>query len=164
MNHSFEWKPQGAYAAATLSWSWPEGSIRAGLRSLCRDLLAARRLGPPLRDRQHTAPRLVSAEDLRGVSNDESGTDRPDRSPSLPRGSCGGAHTLLVVERGTGASLLACANLTPADLPLTVDVAGRRAILSTEQPRYGGGRTLEARVERLAPYELILFALRGWRS
>jgi maltooligosyltrehalose trehalohydrolase len=38
------------FAAAKLSWSWPEGTPRAGLRRLYRDLLTARREWPALRD------------------------------------------------------------------------------------------------------------------
>ena len=54
---AFTWQgevpdPQGeeTFASAKLSWSWPEGTHRAGLRRLYRDLLAARREWPALRD------------------------------------------------------------------------------------------------------------------
>ena len=41
---------QATFASARLSWSWPEGTARAGLRRLYRDLLTARREWPALRD------------------------------------------------------------------------------------------------------------------
>ena len=57
---AFAWQgevpdPQGeeTFASARLSWSWPEGTHRAGLRRLYRDLLAARREWPALRDFEH---------------------------------------------------------------------------------------------------------------
>ena len=37
---------EATFASARLSWSWPEGTFRAGLRRLYRDLLAARREWP----------------------------------------------------------------------------------------------------------------------
>ncbi len=56
---SFQWgteipDPQSpdTFAAAKLGWSWPEGSPQAQLRRLYRDLLAARRRWPALRDRR----------------------------------------------------------------------------------------------------------------
>lgn len=128
------------FASAQLTWSWPEGSRQAGLRYLYQDLLTARRQWTPLRDRQHTTARLVSGRSAQG-----------EEPP------------LLVVERGAGDSLLACANLAPVETPLAVDVDGRQAVLSTEQPRYGGERSLAIAVQRLAPYELILFASRKGR-
>ena len=151
------------YAAAKLDWSWPEDSLQAGVRSLYQDLLTARRHWPPLRDSQHTATRLVAVEESGRCSKGESLANYCHWSPTHFGGSSGGAHTLLIVERGTGDSLLACANLAPVDLPLVVDVDGCPAILSTEQARYGGGRTLATAVERLAPYELIIFARGEWR-
>ena len=44
---------EATFAASRLSWSWPEGSPRAGLRRLFHDLLAARRRWPALRDFVH---------------------------------------------------------------------------------------------------------------
>jgi maltooligosyltrehalose trehalohydrolase len=46
-------------ASARLSWSWPEGTPRAGLRRLYQDLLAVRREWPALRDFDKRAARLL---------------------------------------------------------------------------------------------------------
>ncbi len=40
---------EATFESAPLSWSWPEGTARAGLRRLYRDLLAARREWPATR-------------------------------------------------------------------------------------------------------------------
>ena len=45
--------------SAVLSWSWPD-PIRAGLRTLYRDLLRLRRESPALRDFRHPGVRLLS--------------------------------------------------------------------------------------------------------
>jgi maltooligosyltrehalose trehalohydrolase len=54
--------PHGAetFGSAKLSWSWPEGSPRAGLRRLYRDLLAARRGWPAMRDFERRSARLLA--------------------------------------------------------------------------------------------------------
>src|SRR5262249_46570539 len=49
---------EATFAAARLSWSWPEGTVHAGLRCLYVDLLAARRVWPACRDFTHRAARL----------------------------------------------------------------------------------------------------------
>jgi maltooligosyltrehalose trehalohydrolase len=50
---------EATFAASRLSWSWPEGSIHAGLRRLYQDLLAARRRWPALRDFTHRTACLL---------------------------------------------------------------------------------------------------------
>ena len=47
-----------SFAASKLQWSWPEGSWHAGLRLLYRDLLAARRDWPELRDLKYRRAEL----------------------------------------------------------------------------------------------------------
>jgi hypothetical protein len=74
----------------------------------------------------------------------------------------GDERVLLALQRGSDGELLACANLTPLELPLAVDVGGRRRLLSTEDQRYGGGRTGEAGLRRLGPYELVIFGQAEW--
>ena len=66
---AFAWKgevpdPQGedTFASAKLSWSWPEGTQRAGLRRLYRDLLSARREWPALRDFERRSAHLLPDE------------------------------------------------------------------------------------------------------
>ena len=51
---------EGTFASARLSWSWPEGTARAGLRRLYRDLLTARREWPALRDFVNRSARLIT--------------------------------------------------------------------------------------------------------
>jgi maltooligosyltrehalose trehalohydrolase len=139
-NMAFQWKteipdPQdpATFQAARLNWSWPEGSPHSQLRRLYRDLLSARRRWPALRDRQHTAARLWSA-------------------------------TVLILQRGHDRSLIACANLTSAHSSLPeLELADRSLILSTEEPRYGGARAVRQPIDRLLPYELIVFGPSGWR-
>ncbi len=53
---------ESTFAAARLSWSWPNGSLRAGIRRLYADLLTARRRWPTLRDFTHRTARLVPDE------------------------------------------------------------------------------------------------------
>jgi maltooligosyltrehalose trehalohydrolase len=129
---------EATFAAACLSWQWPDGSRQAGLRALYRDLLAARRQWPPLRDRAWTTAQRVPAPDAQG-----------------------GQHELLVIRRG-GGQLLACANVTPCELPLTVDVGQRQWLLSTAEQRYGGDRTPETSRARLQPYELVIWGDAAW--
>src|SRR5262249_46950288 len=83
---AFAWQgevpdPHGedTFESARLSWSWPEGTPRAGLRRLYRDLLAARREWPALRDFQRRAAR---------PPGHEQGRAPPRRGPR--RGAPGG--------------------------------------------------------------------------
>jgi maltooligosyltrehalose trehalohydrolase len=50
---------ESTFESAKLSWSWPEGTPRGGLRQLYQDLLAARRTWPALRDFTHRSARLL---------------------------------------------------------------------------------------------------------
>jgi maltooligosyltrehalose trehalohydrolase len=114
------------FAAAKLHWAWPEGSDHARRRLLYQDLLAARRLWPALRDRRHTAARLLG-------------------TPSSPN------PVLLSIERGGRNGLLAVANLTQEKQPMPdVELRGRRLLLSTEDARYGGVRSSLA-----SPFERV---------
>jgi maltooligosyltrehalose trehalohydrolase len=117
------------FAGAKLAWHWPDGSLQAGLRQLYRDLLRARRAWPPLRDRQHTAARVI-----------------------------GENETVLELKRGSSPDLIAWANLTPSPQPVSwAFPPEHRLLLSTEQPRYRGGRSGGEEVKHLMPYELIAF-------
>ena len=53
---------ESTFAAARLSWSWPEGTHRDGLRRLYGDLLRARKEWPALRDYTNRTVRLVGNE------------------------------------------------------------------------------------------------------
>ncbi len=105
------------FVAAKLGWAWPEGSAQAQLRQLYQDLLAARRRWPALRDRRHTHARLLN------------GSESKDSA-------------VLVLQRGGDGGLLVLANLTMQNLSITaLELGGRNLLLSTEDVRYGGGRT-----------------------
>ena len=122
---------EATFAAARLSWSWPEGSQRAGLRRLYADLLAARRTWPALRDLSHRTVRLIPDED----------------TPNL-----------LYMIRGVGSEreLHVYFNLTGNAQPLPGDVG--EMCFSSEADRYGGKRAAESRLEQLRPYECIVSA------
>jgi maltooligosyltrehalose trehalohydrolase len=123
---------EATYQAAKLSWSWPEGSHRAGLRRLYADLLAARRNWPALRDFKHRTVRLL-----------------PDEQTPV----------LLHLVRGRGAmgELHAYFNLTEQWQPLpTAAPKGRAMLFSSETVRYHGGRQPGMDLEQLRPYECVV--------
>ncbi len=122
---------EATFAAARLSWSWPEGSQRAGLRRLYADLLAARRTWPALRDLSHRTVRLLPDEN----------------SPNL-----------LYMVRGVGSEreLHVYFNLTENAQPLPGDVG--EMCFSSEADRYGGKRAAGSGLEQLRPYECIVSA------
>lgn len=125
------------FAAARLSWSWPDGTHHAHLRQLHQDLLRARRQWPALRDRRHTRARL-------GRDATES-TERP-------------ASSLLIIERGMNPGIVAYANLGDHSRSLEDEFADRQdRIFSTEDARYGGAREAEVAGGVLLPYELLIF-------
>ena len=139
---AFQWgseipDPQepATFASAKLSWQWPAGSPQAGLRRWYEDLLAARRKWPPLRDRGYTFTSLTLEREA----------------------------AMLMLTRGTGDNLVACANLTAesrAFRPLSPD--SRPLLLSSAEQRYGGPHAPGEPWQRLYPYELALFGNREW--
>jgi len=146
---AFNWQaevpdPQDSatFASARLRWLWPEGSPHAQIRALYADLLIARRRWPALRDRQHTVAWLQA-------------------------GSLTEAHdsaTVLILQRGHDPGIVAYANLTSQITPLPkTELAGQPLILSTEEPRYGGTRSVAQPVEKLRPHELLIFGPSEWR-
>jgi maltooligosyltrehalose trehalohydrolase len=125
------------FAAARLTWTWPEGSPHSQLRQLYQDLLAARRQWPALRDRRHTVARLLN------VSDPDGQTDQP---------------ALLLLQRGGDGGLLAVANLSIQSEPVAdVDLRGRKLLLSTEDSRYGGSRAQCHPCDQILPHELLIF-------
>jgi len=131
------------FAAAKLRWSWPEGSLHAQLRQLYRDLLAARRQWPALRDRQGMTARVIG--------NDDPDGPEPNGQPPV-----------LVLQRGGDSGLVAVANLTAQSVAFPpLELRSARLLLSTEDVRYGGSRRVDRLLERLFPYELALFRETG---
>ncbi|HVS37219.1 MAG TPA: malto-oligosyltrehalose trehalohydrolase [Gemmataceae bacterium] len=118
---------EATFAACRLSWSWPEGTPRAGLRRLYRDLLTARRRWPALRDFAHRRARLL-----------------PDSSePNV-------LHMIRGGEREE--ELHVYFNLTDRVQPL--DDGGRRRLFRSEAERYGGVNDAEG-MQELRPYECV---------
>ncbi|MBU4399574.1 MAG: hypothetical protein KKE86_09605 [Planctomycetes bacterium] len=76
--------------------------------------------------------------------------------PSLP------LSNILILERGVGPGLIACANLTAEALPLPMlELSNRALLLSTEAIRYGGRRDADRPLDGLLPYEMLLFGPKG---
>jgi maltooligosyltrehalose trehalohydrolase len=127
------------FVSARLDWAWPEGSPQAQRRNLYRDLLAARRSWPALRDRQHTTARLRKSPQAK----------TPD---------------LLVVHRGRGNALRIVANLSATTASIAaLELEGRPLLLTTEDVRYGGSRTaiLPKELNVVLPHELLVFDAGG---
>lgn len=115
------------FAAAVLSWEWPSGTEQAGLRSLYRTLLAARRTCPALADRRHTAARLVDD------------------------------GSLLELRRGRSPSLVAWLNLSTDAVSFDPSrCEGRSILLSTAEARFGGRRQALDELNELLPHELLV--------
>jgi maltooligosyltrehalose trehalohydrolase len=124
---------EATFASARLSWSWPDGSSRAGLRLLYQDLLKARRHSPILRDFTHRTARLF-----------------PER----------GKPAILHLVRGTGgpaSEIHAYFNLTewPQAAPRWAE-RGHAVLFSSEAARYQGCRSGGGAVQRLEPFECIV--------
>jgi maltooligosyltrehalose trehalohydrolase len=122
------------FASARLSWSWPEGAPRAGLRRLYHDLLAARRQWPALRDFERRNARLL---------------------PDATNGP------VLELFRGPALSeqkLRIYFNLSDQPQPLPDDDArGQRILFSSEWPHYCGGRKELRSFDPLLPSECVVF-------
>ncbi|OYW20444.1 MAG: hypothetical protein B7Z55_07255, partial [Planctomycetales bacterium 12-60-4] len=124
-------------ASAELTWSWPVGSLHAGLRNLYRDLLQLRRLLPALGDYRHRHAELTA-----GDSGD-----------------------LLTVRRGdpdrSGARLLAVFNLSERPqrclLPKWPECP---LLLRSEVARYGGTPGEVPQEPTLHGWEFAVFAPR----
>jgi maltooligosyltrehalose trehalohydrolase len=124
---------ESTFAASRLTWSWPAGSQREGLRRLYRDLLAARRHWPALGDFRQKEARLLPDQDQAAVLE-------------LVRGSA----------REPDTRLHAYFNLTDRPQPLP-EAAGPRGVwlFSSEADRYGGNRPPGEPLRQLWPYECV---------
>ncbi len=127
---------EATFTASRLSWSWPEGSAREGLRRLYQDLLTARRTWPALRDFRHRTARLW-----------------PDEGRAAVLHLVHGAG-----ERGSEAVLDVYFNLTGEFQPLPDAIRpGCVARFSSEACRYHGDRPPDEPPGRLWPYECTAF-------
>jgi maltooligosyltrehalose trehalohydrolase len=145
---SFNWRgevpdpdAEATFAASRLSWSWAEGSDRAGLRRLYADLLAARRAWPALRDFAHRTVHLFSRGDSATVLE-------------LIRGGR---------EAEPGRTVHAFCNLTDEPLPLPPGATeAGKLLFSSEAASYRGGRQDLGR--DLLPMECLVFGPPGWQA
>lgn len=121
-----------SFTASRLSWSWPDGSPRAGLRQLYRDLLAARHQWPALRDFVNRKARLL-----------------PDPAEG----------PVLEFVRGAGPGALhAYFNLSANMQPLPPEAPeGVRMRHSSEWHSYGGPRAAGDALPELYPFECVVF-------
>lgn len=128
---------EATFAAARLSWSWPEGTVRAGLLRLYADLLAARRAWPALRDRQNRAARLLPNKEVGPVLE-------------LIRGG---------IEPQAGRTVQAYFNLSDRYYMYypVGPTGGDRLLFSSEAARYHGQRGPGASLMELLPFECLVF-------
>jgi maltooligosyltrehalose trehalohydrolase len=132
---------ESTFAAARLSWSWPEGTPRAGLRRLYADLLTARRQWPALGDFR-------------------------DRTAQLQPGAEGGF--LLELVRGgpavePGKTVQIHFNLPDRRQP-PPRALDAELLFTSEAERYGGVRRAGTRPGELLPFECVAFGPTGWQK
>jgi maltooligosyltrehalose trehalohydrolase len=129
------------FGAAKLSWSWTEGTSRAGLRRLYRDLLCARREWPALSDFERRSARLLSDA---------------ERGPILE---------LIRGDESAGSSIRAFFNLSDQPQPAPDEIpAGTRMLFGSEASHYGGNRGADGVDSTLHPFEGIVFGPAHWRA
>jgi maltooligosyltrehalose trehalohydrolase len=153
---------EATFAAAKLRWSWLEGTRHAGLRRLYRDLIAARRQWPPLRDFQQRSARLLPDEKagpvLELIRGDEAAGDSiralfnlSDRPQPIPESR---AKRTNESQRAAGNARLE--SLTSEMPDSTVPLSGTRTLFSSEATGYGGSRDATSAPLTLYPFECIV--------
>jgi maltooligosyltrehalose trehalohydrolase len=159
---------EATFASAKLSWSWPEGTPRAGLRRLYRDLLTARREWPALRDFENRSVRVIDgfAPSREGEAPAEPPSRPARREARPPEG--GGAGPALELVRGgasSGGSVRALFNLGDRPARLPGGIAGEISVLfRSEAVEYGGRRREGGTVGELDPFEFIVLGPPSWRA
>jgi maltooligosyltrehalose trehalohydrolase len=143
---SFAWQgevpdPQdeATFKASRLTWSWPAGTVHAGMRHVYSDLLAARRNWPALRNFTERAARLLPDREQPAVLELVRGGRKPE----------------------AGKTLEIYFNLT--DQPQPLPRAARReekVLFCSEARRYGGARPATGRLGELLPFECVVFGPR----
>jgi maltooligosyltrehalose trehalohydrolase len=135
-------------SASRLTWSWPDGTLHAGLRRLYQDLLRARRCWPALRDFQRRAACLL-----------------PETNPAILRLIRGGTAAQ------PGVTLRIDFNLThqhqplPPAAELSQDFRSQEKLLfSSEAKQYGGMRGETDSPPQLLPQECLVFGPPAWEK
>jgi maltooligosyltrehalose trehalohydrolase len=127
---------EATFASAKLSWAWPEGTPRAGLRRLHQDLLAARREWPGLHDVRARSARL------------------------LPDAETGPLLELVRGEPRSG-GLRAFFNLSASAQSVPAGLRAQPIVWTSEDARYGGARAANGGGDELLAYECVISAGRG---
>ena len=128
------------FASARLSWAWPDGTPRAGLRLLYRDLLTARREWPALRDFERRSARLI------------------------PDPASGPVFELFRYDDGSEGGIRALFNLGNQAQRVLPSSAGQRVLFTSETSRYAGARATIDTVVELLPHECIVYGPETCRS
>jgi len=136
---------KGTFAASKLQWSWPKGSLHAGIRQLYIDLLSARRQWPALRDFHQRRSRLV------GDSHE------PSVLELVRGGTVAAAGETLHVYFNLSDQLQ---KLPPLEHP-TGDVG---LLFSSAARRYQGERTEWSPGGDLLPYECVALGPTEWKQ
>lgn len=127
-------------ASASLTWKWPDGTANAGLRSLYRDLLRARREWPALRDFDRREVRL------------------------LPDAESGPVLELARGDTASGNHLRAYFNLGSSAQKIRMESAGQRTLFTSEATRYGGAKQRFEVFDELSPFECVVFGPATWMN
>jgi maltooligosyltrehalose trehalohydrolase len=131
---------EATFHAARLSWSWPEGTPKAGLRRLYADLLAARREWPALRDFERRTARLLPDENTGPVLE-------------LVRGGAGKTEEARIFF-----------NLGDRSHPVPgARNEEQRVLFSSEWTRYSGSRRDFHSTDELLPRECVVFGPFAWK-
>jgi maltooligosyltrehalose trehalohydrolase len=129
------------FASARLSWSWPEGTVRAGLRRLYQDLLSARHQWPALRDFEKRCARLLPDAENGPVLELSRGPTAPEQQ----------ARSYV--------------NLSEQSQPLPGGLLpGQQVLFSSASARYCGSREELHSFAQLLPFECVVFGPRVWRA
>lgn len=134
---------ESTFESAKLSWSWADASAANGFRCLYRDLLSARRTWPALRDVWQRNACLVFSGD----------------APLVMRLVRGGNSL------DDDLALVAYFNLSNVERPLAeAPRLGSRLLLSSENVRYDGSRTVATPMDVLLPFEFLVRGPSSWES
>jgi maltooligosyltrehalose trehalohydrolase len=137
----FDPQAEETFESARLSWSWPAGSQRAGLRRLYYDLLAIRRFWVPLRDtHEHTADLLESWA---------------ESSPIL-------RLVRTAVSNLTSLELVALFNLSAQPQPVPDSERRGRLLIASDAVTFGGTRGPTDPLDTLRPFEFWVFGPEHW--
>jgi maltooligosyltrehalose trehalohydrolase len=135
---------ESTFAAARLSWSWPDGTVNAALRRLYANLIAARNTWPALRDSGRRALDWMSDQAACRVLRLIRGGRKSDPSDTLE----------IYFNLSDKAQRL----------PISSDDSHRPPLFSSESPLYLGSRIAEDSITELHPFECLAFGPPSWKT